>query len=84
MPLENVDHLGHCCLAIPLEFTDIRNHGKRTVRMAVAKFESIPLTLALASTAVRPANTAESNAQWSQFISDFFQRIERTTPPSST
>src|SRR5438105_8798142 len=53
-----------------------------TVRMAVAKLESIPLTPALASTAVRPANRAESNAQWSQFICDF-QRIERTTPPSA-
>src|SRR6266849_5689416 len=39
-----------------------------TVRMAVARLESMPLTPALASTAVRPANSAESNAQWSQFI----------------
>src|SRR2546425_4407495 len=53
-----------------------------TVRMAVARFESMSLTPALASTAVRPANRAESNAQWSQFICDF-QRIERTTPPST-
>src|SRR6266404_613290 len=41
-----------------------------TVRIAVARFESIPLTPALASTAVRPANRAESNAQWSQLIGD--------------
>src|SRR6185503_18878721 len=41
-----------------------------TVRMAVARLESISLTPALASTAVRPANRAESNAQWSQFIGD--------------
>jgi hypothetical protein len=34
----------------------------------------------MGSTAVRPANTAESNAQWNQFI---FQTIERTTPPST-
>src|SRR6266699_2518197 len=41
-----------------------------TARMAVARLESMPLTPALASTAVRPANRAESNAQWSQFMRD--------------
>ena len=38
------------------------------VRTAVARFESTPVTPTLASTAVTPANNAESNDQWTQFM----------------
>src|SRR5258705_11590773 len=49
------------------------------VRMAVARLESIPLTPALASTAVRPANKAESNAQWSQVMALFSKNRAHNT-----
>src|SRR5205085_5241693 len=45
-----------------------------TVRMAVARLESVSLTPALASTAVTPASRAESNAQGSQFICVIYAR----------
>src|SRR5437868_3038694 len=50
-----------------------------TVRMAVARLESIPLTPALASTAVTPANRAESNPQWSQFMRFSKNRAHNTS-----
>ena len=69
-----------------LAVTKAMAHAKikiTVVRIAVARFESTPATPTLASTAVRPAKSAESNDQVNQFIVDSKQSVGVLTGRSS-